>query len=123
MLFFLAGLQSIPVDLYEAAGIDGVSRFHAFFHITLPLLSPTMFFVLVTDIIGSFQVFDTVYVMTQGGPGQATDTISFEIFRQAFVYFHAGYASALSMILFAILLLVTLGQALYFGKKTVYDLS
>lgn len=123
MLFFLAGLQSIPVDLYEAAGIDGVSRFRAFFHITLPLLSPTLFFVLVTDIIGSFQVFDSVYVMTQGGPGQATDTINFEIYRQAFVFFHAGYASALSMVLFAILLLVTLAQALYFRKRTVYDLS
>jgi multiple sugar transport system permease protein len=123
MLFFLAGLQSIPEDLYEAAGIDGVSRFRAFLHITLPLLSPTMFFILVTDIIGSFQVFDTVYVMTQGGPGQATDTFNFEIYRQAFVYFHAGYASALAMVLFAILLLVTLAQALYFRKRAIYDLS
>ena len=67
MLFFLAGLQSIPEELYEAAAIDGVSRVQAFFHVTLPLLRPTMFFVLVTAIIGSFQVFDTVYVMTQGG--------------------------------------------------------
>jgi multiple sugar transport system permease protein/sn-glycerol 3-phosphate transport system permease protein len=123
MLFFLAGLQSIPVDLYEAANIDGSSRLRAFSRITLPLLSPTMFFVLVTDIIGSFQVFDTVYVMTNGGPGQATDTINFEIYRQAFVYFHVGYASALAMVLFAILLLVTLAQTLYFRKRTVYDLS
>ena len=123
MLFFLAGLQSIPVDLYEAAAIDGVSRLQSFFRITLPLLSPTLFFVLVTDIIGSFQVFDTVYVMTQGGPGQATNTINFDIYRQAFVFFHAGYAAALSMVLFGILLLVTLAQVLYFGKRTVYDLS
>lgn len=123
MLFFLAGLQSIPVDLYEAASIDGVSRLQSFFRVTLPLLSPTMFFVLVTDIIGSFQVFDTVYVMTLGGPGEATNTISFDIFRQAFVFFHAGYASALSMVLFGILLAVTLAQALYFRKRTVYDLS
>lgn len=123
MLFFLAGLQSIPVDLYEAAAIDGSSSIRAFFRITLPLLSPTLFFVLVTDIIGSFQVFDTVYVMTNGGPGQATDTINFEIYRQAFVYFHAGYASALAMVLFALLILVTLAQALYFRKRTVYDLS
>ena len=123
MLFFLAGLQSIPEELYEAAAIDGVSRVQAFFHVTLPLLRPTMFFVLVTAVIGSFQVFDTVYVMTQGGPGMATNTISFDIFRQAFVFFHAGYASALSMVLFAILLVVTLAQAFYFRKRTVYDLA
>ncbi len=123
MLFFLAGLQSIPEELYEAASIDGVSRVQAFFHVTLPLLRPTMFFVLVTAIIGSFQVFDTVYVMTQGGPGMATNTISFYIFRQAFVFFHAGYASALSMALFAILLAVTLAQAFYFRKRIVYDLA
>jgi multiple sugar transport system permease protein/sn-glycerol 3-phosphate transport system permease protein len=123
MLFFLAGLQSIPEELYEAASIDGVSRVQAFFHVTLPLLRPTMFFVLVTAIIGSFQVFDTVYVMTQGGPGMATNTISFYIFRQAFVFFHAGYASALSMVLFAILLAVTLAQAFYFRKRIVYDLA
>jgi ABC-type sugar transport system permease subunit len=123
MLFFLAGLQSIPADLYEAAAIDGVSHLQSFFRVTLPLLSPTMFFVLVTDIIGSFQVFDTVYVMTQGGPGQATNTISFDIFRQAFVFFHAGYAAALSMVLFGILLAVTLLQVFYFRKRTIYDLS
>ncbi len=123
MLFFLAGLQSIPVDFYEAAAIDGVSRLQSFFRITLPLLSPTLFFVLVTDIIGSFQVFDIVYVMTQGGPGQATNTINFEIFRQAFVFFHAGYASALAMVLFGILLVVTLAQVFYFRKRTIYDLS
>lgn len=123
MLFFLAGLQSIPSDLYEAASIDGVSPFQSFFRITLPLLSSTMFFVLVTDIIGSFQVFDTVYVMTQGGPGRVTDTLNFEIFRQAFVFFHAGYAAALSMVLFGIILLVTIAQALFFRKRTFYDLS
>lgn len=123
MLFFLAGLQSIPSDLYEASSIAGASRWKTFWHVTLPLLSPTMFFVLVTDIIGSFQVFDTVFVMTQGGPGHATDTINFEIYRQAFVYFHAGYASALSMVLFGIILLVTIVQALYFRKRTVYDMS
>lgn len=123
MLFFLAGLQSIPSDLYEAASIDGVSPLQSFFQITLPLLSSTMFFVLVTDIIGSFQVFDTVYVMTQGGPGRVTDTLNFEIFRQAFVFFHAGYAAALSMVLFGIILLVTIAQALFFRKRTFYDLS
>ncbi|QBD75607.1 sugar ABC transporter permease [Ktedonosporobacter rubrisoli] len=123
MLFFLAGLQSISQDIYEAASIDGASPAQAFFRITLPLLNPTMFFVLVTDIIGSFQVFDTVYVMTNGGPGGATNTFNFYIFRQAFEFFHAGYASALSMVLFGVLLLVTLVQALYFRKRTVYEVS
>ncbi len=123
MLFFLAGLQSIPPDFYEAASLDGASPFQTFFAITLPLLSPTMFFVLVTDVIGSAQVFDTVYVMTKGGPGEATSVINFNIERQAFEFFHAGYASALSMVLFVILLVITLGQVLFFRKRTTYDLS
>jgi multiple sugar transport system permease protein len=123
MLFFLAGLQGIPEYFYEAASIDGAKPFQQFFAITLPLLNPTMFFVLVTDIIGSAQVFDTVYVMTQGGPGQATSVLNFNIFRQAFVFFHAGYASALSMVLFLILVIITLLQVLYFRNRTVYDLS
>lgn len=123
MLFFLAGLQGIPEYFYEAAALDGASPMRRFFTITLPLLSPTMFFVLVTDIIGSAQVFDTVYAMTQGGPGNATSVLNFNIFRQAFVFFHAGYASALSMVLFLILLIITLVQVLYFRNRTVYDLS
>jgi multiple sugar transport system permease protein len=123
MLFFLAGLQGIPPDFYEAASLDGANPVQRFFAITLPLLSPTLFFVLVTDIIGSAQVFDTVYVMTQGGPGGATSVINFNIFRQAFQFFHAGYASALSMVLFVILIIITLLQVLYFRKRTIYDLS
>ncbi len=123
MLFFLAGLQSIPEYLYEAANIDGASPVRTFFSITLPLLNPTMFFVLVTDVIGSFQLFDTIYAMTKGGPGEATNVLNFYIFRQAFNFFHAGYASALSILLFAILLLVTLLLALFFRNRTTYDLS
>jgi multiple sugar transport system permease protein/sn-glycerol 3-phosphate transport system permease protein len=123
MLFFLAGLQSIPDYLYEAAALDGASPVRRFFQVTLPLLNPTLFFVLVTTIIGSFQIFDTVYVMTQGGPANATSTINFYIFRQAFQFFHTGFAAALSMVLFAILLVVTLAQALYFSKRTVYDIT
>ncbi len=123
MLFFLAGLQSIPEYFYEAAAIDGASPVRRFFTITLPLLSPTLFFVLVTDIIGSAQVFDTVYVMTKGGPGDATSVLNFNIFRQAFEFFHAGYASALAMVLFLFLLIITLLQVFYFRSRTVYDLS
>ena len=123
MLFFLAGLQGIPPDFYEASSLDGAGPVRKFFTITLPLLTPTLFFVLVTDIIGSAQVFDTVYVMTQGGPGNATSVLNFTIFQQAFVFFHAGYASALSMVLFAILLIITLLQVLFFRNRTIYDLS
>jgi len=123
MLFFLAGLQGIPPDFYEATSLDGANSVQKFFTITLPLLSPTLFFVLVTDIIGSAQVFDTVYVMTKGGPGEATSVLNFNIFRQAFEFFHAGYASALSMVLFMILLIITLLQVLFFRNRTTYDLS
>jgi ABC-type sugar transport system permease subunit len=123
MLFFLAGLQGIPPDFYEAASIDGANRFRQFFTITLPLLSPTLFFVLVTSVIGSAQVFDTVYMMTKGGPAHATNVLNFDIFRQAFEFFHAGYASALAMVLFVILLIVTLLQVLFFRSRTIYDLS
>lgn len=123
MLFFLAGLQGVPEQLYEAASIDGATPVQTFFKITLPLLNPAMYFVLVTNIIGSFQIFDTVYATTKGGPGDATNVLNYYIFREAFQFFHAGYASALSMVLFVILMLATLLQALYFHRRTTYDLS
>lgn len=123
MLFFLAGLQGIPEYLYEAAYIDGANPVQTFFHVTLPLLNPTMFFVLVTNFISSFQLFDTVYAMTKGGPAGSTNVLNYYIFKEAFQFFHAGYASALSMLLFAILMLVTLLLALYFRNRTTYDLS
>jgi multiple sugar transport system permease protein len=123
MLFFLAGLQGIPEYLYEAAYIDGATPVQTFFRVTLPLLNPTMFFVLVTNIIGSFQLFDTVYAMTKGGPAGSTNVLNYYIFTEAFQFFHAGYASALSMLLFAILMIVTLLLALYFRNRTTYDLS
>ncbi|MER7480229.1 sugar ABC transporter permease [Streptomyces sp. NPDC126510] len=123
MLFLLAGLQAIPESLYEAADLDGAGPVHRFFRITLPLLRPSMFFVLVTNTIGSFQMFDTVYVMTQGGPGGSTTTMNYDIYQQAFQLFRTGYASALAMLLFAVILLVTAVQVLYFRKRTVYDFS
>ncbi|MFJ9150903.1 carbohydrate ABC transporter permease [Streptomyces sp. NPDC102270] len=123
MLFLLAGLQSIPESLYEAADLDGAGTVQRFFRITLPLLRPSMFFVLVTNTIGSFQMFDTVYVMTQGGPGGSTDTMNYHIYQQAFQLFRTGYASALAMLLFAVILLVTAVQLLYFRKRTIYDFS
>jgi multiple sugar transport system permease protein len=123
MLFFLAGLQSIPQDYYEAAGLDGASRVRQFFAITLPLLRPTMFFVLVTNVIGSFQVFDTVFVMTNGGPSGSTEVINYTIYQTAFQRFEFGYASTIAMLLFLIILAVTMAQVRYFNRSTTYDLT
>ncbi|WP_217708776.1 carbohydrate ABC transporter permease [Nonomuraea rhodomycinica] len=123
MLFFLAGLQGIPKELYDAAATDGATPAQRFWKITLPLLNPTMFFVTVTNLIGAFQAFDTIFVMTDGGPGGSTDVLNFRIFGTAFREFDFGYASTLSMLLFAVILLVTLAQVRFFGRRTTYDLS
>ncbi|BDZ49562.1 putative sugar ABC transporter, permease protein [Frondihabitans sucicola] len=122
MLFFLAGLQAIPPMLYEASAIDGASTVQRFFRVTLPLLRPTMLFVLVTGAIGSFQVFDSVYVMTNGGPGTSTTVMNMLIYQNGFIGFRIGAASALSVILFAVILVVTLIQFRYFNRRTVYEL-
>lgn len=123
MLFFLAGLQGIPQELYDAASTDGAAPAQRFWRVTLPLLNPTMFFVMVTNLIGAFQVFDTVFVMTDGGPSASTEVINFRIYSTAFREFDFGYASTLSMLLFAIILVVTLVQVRFFSKRTTYDLS
>jgi multiple sugar transport system permease protein/sn-glycerol 3-phosphate transport system permease protein len=123
MLFFLAGMQTIPPSLYEAAAIDGASAFRRFTRITLPLLNPVMLFVLVTDVIGSFQVFDTVYVMTQGGPGTSTGVINYQIYSTAFRNFDVGSASAMSLLLFGVILLVTFVQFRIFRNRTNYEVS
>jgi multiple sugar transport system permease protein/sn-glycerol 3-phosphate transport system permease protein len=123
MLFFLAGMQTIPASLYEAASIDGAGPVRRFFRITLPLLNPTMLFVLVTDVIGSFQIFDTVYVMTQGGPGSATDVINYQIYSTAFRNFDVGSASAMSVVLFGVILVVTVLQFRFFRSRTTYEVS
>ncbi|WP_460537360.1 carbohydrate ABC transporter permease [Humibacter ginsengiterrae] len=122
MLFFLAGLAAIPQHVYEAASIDGASPWKRFWFVTLPLLRPTMLFVVVTGVIGSFQVFDTVYVMTNGGPGTSTTVMNILIYQNGFEGFRFGTASALSVILFLIILVVTLVQFNYFQKKTVYEM-
>jgi multiple sugar transport system permease protein len=109
-LLFYTGLQSIPEHLYEAARIEGATQWRMFRSITLPLLRPTMVFVLVTSIIGSFQIFDTIAVTTQGGPGTATRTIVWYIYQEAFMSMRMGYASAMSTVLFLFLIIVTLVQ-------------
>jgi len=110
MLIFLAGLQGIPTELYEAAKLDGAVAWRLLRHITLPMLSPTLFFVLVTNLIASFQVFTNVYIMTDGGGGPANSTMMYvlHLYLVAFRQYRLGYASALAWVLFLILLGLTL---------------
>lgn len=110
MIIFIAGLQSIPKDLYEAADIDGASKTKQFFSITLPLLSPTTFFLLVTGIIGSFKVFDLIAVLTEGGPANSTTVVVYRLYETAFVNLQSGYASSMAIVLLVCVLLVTLVQ-------------
>jgi multiple sugar transport system permease protein len=123
MLFFLAGLQAIPKQLYEAAEMDGAGPFKQFFKISLPLINSTMLFVLVTDVIGSFQVFDTLYVLTQGGPGNTTEVLNLKIYQVAFMDFRLGEAAAMSVVLFAVILAFTIGQFLFFRNRVTYEYS
>jgi len=108
MIINLAGLQSIPEVYYEAAHIDGAGPLTRFFRITLPLLSPTVLFNLIMGVIGSFQVFTQGYIMTRGGPDNATRFYALYIYQNAFEFFRMGYASALAWVLFLIILLLTL---------------
>lgn len=107
MIIYLAGLKGIPETLYEAAEIDGATTWKKFFHITLPMLTPTLFFTTVMGIIQSLQVFTQAFVMTQGGPAQSTLFYVYHLYNNAFVYFKMGYASALAWILFIITLVIT----------------
>ena len=110
MIAFLAALQSIPPSLYEAAKIDGAAPWSRFWNITVPGVRPTIFFVVTLGLIGCFQVFDQIYVMSSGGPVNATTTVSYFIYNSAFKYFRFGYAAAASIVLFLIILGLTLLQ-------------
>ncbi len=115
MVILLAGLQSIPAQLYEAAQIDGAGAVKRFFKITLPMLSPTMFMVVILNIISSFQVFDLINIMTEGGPGRSTNVLVYRIYQEGFQQLEFGYASAMAYFLFLIVLIVTLIQ--FKGQK------
>jgi len=110
MIIFLAGLQDVPVELMEAAEIDGAGRWRKFWHITIPMLSPVIFFNFIMGMIGALRVFDTAFVATCGGPAYATWFISLHIYQTAFVYFDMGYAAALSWLLAAIIIALTILQ-------------
>lgn len=121
MVIFVAGLQSIPNELYEAARIDGASGPRQFWHITLPMLSPTIFFLSVTSVITSFQVFDVIKVMTGGGPGDSTNVLVYYIYQYGFRFFKLGIASAASLVLLLLVLALTLLQFKYFERKVHYN--
>ena len=120
-IIYLAALRNIPKHLYEAAEIDGANRWQRFWKITFPLLTPIHFYNLVIGIIGSFQIFDSIYVMTGGGPGFASRTYAFHLYLQAFRRFKMGYASAMAWFLFLIIFVLTLIQWRVFGRRVEYD--
>ena len=119
MLLFLAGLQNIPQELYDAALTDGARAWSRFKHVTLPMLSPTMFFVVVISLINGFQVFEQTFILTRGGPANATRTLSYFIYENAFQFFQMGYAAAMAVVLFLLLFGITLIQ-LRLQKRWVF---
>ena len=120
MLIFLTGLSGISQSLFEAAKIDGATPFQTFKNVTVPMLSPTIFFVVIITAISSFQVFDLIYLMTQGGPFDSTNVLVYAIYKNAFEYFNVGKASAIAYVLFVLILILTLIQW-NLRKKLVYN--
>lgn len=109
-IILLAGLQGVPVYLHEAARIDGAATLQRFWNVTLPMLSPTLFFTTLITFIGAFQIFDPMYIMTQGGPGNATLSVVLHIYDTGFRSFQMGYATTISLIVFLVIMAVTLIQ-------------
>jgi ABC-type sugar transport system permease subunit len=123
MIVYLAGLQSIPTSLYEAARVDGASPIRQFWSITIPMLKPTTFFILVMSCINSFMVFEQVNIMTNGGPMNATTTVVHQIYLRGFQDFQMGYASAMAMVLFAITFIITIANFRYGNKGDDLDVD
>ncbi|RPH90642.1 MAG: sugar ABC transporter permease [Calditrichaeota bacterium] len=122
MVLYLAGLQGIPDHYYEAAEMDGAKSWTKFWYITLPLLAPTTFFIMIMSVISSFQVFDVVFVLTQGGPLGATKVLVYYLYENAFKFFNMGFASATAYVLFAIVFALTLLQVRYMKSKFHYTM-
>lgn len=121
MVIFLAGLNGISRSYYEAAIIDGANKVQTFFRITFPLLTPTILFIVTMMFIGGFQIFNEPYMLTRGGPGDATRTVVLEIYNTAFLYFRMGDAAVYSWILFIIIFVVTIVQFKFSNKWVTYD--
>lgn len=122
-LFFVAGILAIPAEIHAAAVTDGATAWQRFRRITLPMLRPTMFFVLVTGVVSAAQVFDTVYALTGGGPGGRTDLVAHRIYSEAFGAAAIGRAAVMSLVLFVVLVGITVVQHLYFRRRISYDLT
>ncbi len=120
MVIYLAGLQAIPEEFYDAAKVDGANGIQRLLNVTIPLLAPTTFFLFVMGVIGTFQVFTQIYIMTSGGPLRRTTTIGFYLYEKAFHHFDMGYASAMAYALFAMVLLFTLLQMRYLRQDIEY---
>ncbi len=121
MVIYLAGLQGIPQHLYDAAAVDGANAWQRFRHVTVPMLSTTTFFVMVTSVISSFQVFGQIYIMTRGGPANASSTLVYYIYQNGFESFRMGYASALSWLLFAVIFVFTVVQFRAQRERIYYE--
>jgi multiple sugar transport system permease protein len=121
MVIYLAGLQGIPEELYEAAKIDGAGAWQKFKNVTLPLLTPTIFYQLIIGTMAAFQFFTQAYIMTSGGPEDATMFYSLYLFKNAFEWMKMGYASAMAWILFTIVLIVTLIQFKFANRWVYYE--
>jgi multiple sugar transport system permease protein len=119
MIIWLAGLQSIPPQLYEAASIDGAGKWQQFLNVTIPMISPYILFNLIIGTIGTLQIFQESYIMTEGGPADSTLFYAYYLFKQAFQFFQMGYASALAWILFVVVLSLTLLE-LWISNKWVH---
>lgn len=121
-LFFMAGLLAIPSEVHNAARLDGATTWQRFCRITLPMLRPTFFFVLVTGVVSAVQTFDTVYALTSGGPQNRTDLAAHRVYAEAFEAAHVGRSAVMSLILFVILVAITVAQQRYFRSRVSYDL-
>ncbi|MBM7707097.1 ABC-type sugar transport system permease subunit [Chryseomicrobium aureum] len=121
MILYIAGLKGIDKQLYEAASIDGAGKWRQTISITIPMLSPINIFVFIVSVIQSFQVFTTIHLMTQGGPNNSTNMLVYQIYEEAFMFFDIGKASALSAILFIIVLIITIFQIRTMEKKVHYQ--
>ena len=119
LVIYLAGLQAIPADMYEAADIDGASKWKRFVHITFPLIAPSFTINILISIIGSFKVFDIIYVMTKGGPGTTTESLAILLYKKAFNFNEMGYGTAIAVVMFLIILVISIIQLTILRRREV----
>jgi raffinose/stachyose/melibiose transport system permease protein len=119
LVIYLAGLQAIPADMYEAADIDGAGKWKKFVHITFPLIAPSFTINILISIIGSFKVFDIIYVMTKGGPGTTTESLAILLYKKAFNFNEMGYGTAIAVVMFLIILVISIIQLTILRRREV----